>query len=190
MRIINKIPIFAGSILFIGKMDTDYIIPLNGLACGKSQYEWVLDRRFFGGFENEEILDAEVIARVIEEKAGRKVNLDCTLTGHITVACDRCLEPVEMPVRAEFKLALQYDEEESIEEDREVIVLEEDSPEYDLSQVLYDYSCLALPLQRVHPDGQCNPDAMKYLQTGAAEEKKETEVIDNPFAALKGMFGN
>ena len=188
MRIINKISIFAGSILFIGGMDSCYVIPLNGLACGKSQYEWVLDKLFFISFENEEILDAEVLANVLEEKAGRKVNLDCTLAGHITVACDRCLEPVEMPVRTEFRLALQYDEEESIDDDREVIVLEGDSPEYDLSQVLYDYSCLALPLQRVHPDGQCNPESMKYLQTGAAEETEE--VFDNPFAALKGMFEN
>lgn len=169
-------------------MDTDYIIPLNGPACGKSQYEWVLDKQFFGSFENEEILDAEVIANVIEGKAGRKVNLDCSLCGHITVACDRCLEPVEMPVKASFKLALQYDGEESVEEDREIIILEDDSLEYDLSQVLYDYSFLALPLQRVHPDGQCNPGTLKYLQGGA--ETAGTENEDNPFTALKGMFEN
>ena len=52
---------------------------------------------------------------------------------------------------------------------------------------IYDYVCLALPMQRTHEPGGCNPDAMKYLSTGEVVAGPESEE-NNPFAALKGMF--
>lgn len=171
-------------------MEMNYIIPLDGLACGKSHYEWVVDKQFFDSFDNTEVLDAELVAKAIAEKSGMKVKLDCSLRGSITVACDRCLEAVEMPVDTEFRLTLQYNEEESGEPDRELILLTEDNPEYDLSQILYDYACLALPIQRTHRDGECNPQIVKYLLKEDGVAGADDKGDENPFAALKGMFEN
>jgi uncharacterized metal-binding protein YceD (DUF177 family) len=35
--------------------------------------------------------------------------------------------------------------------------------ELDLSQDVYDYVCTSLPLQRMHPEGECNQETTKYL---------------------------
>ena len=35
--------------------------------------------------------------------------------------------------------------------------------ELDLSQDIYDYILVSLPMQRVHPDGGCNGETIKYL---------------------------
>ena len=41
-----------------------------------------------------------------------------------------------------------------------------------MSQIVYDYVCLSLPLQRVHPEGECNPDTVRFL---GQEERKDEE---------------
>ena len=71
-----------------------------------------------------------------------------------------------------------------------MIFIPETQAELDMSQIIYDYVCLSLPMQRVHEDGECNPEAMKYYG-GAVEEVEDEAGADageNPFAALKDMF--
>ena len=51
--------------------------------------------------------------------------------------------------------------------------------------VIYDFSCISIPVKRVHPDGLCNPDTVRFLNSKAQEPQKDD---DNPFAALKELF--
>ena len=46
----------------------------------------------------------------------------------------------------------------------EVILLDSDSADIDLSQIIYDYVSLSLPIKKVHPDGQCDPVMMEKLK--------------------------
>ena len=74
----------------------------------------------------------------------------------------------------------------------EVIYLPESEGEYDLSQVVYDYICTSLPVQRVHPDGLCNTEVMKYLNSEEVNEYDDESKHDvtNPFASLKSLLEN
>ena len=56
-----------------------------------------------------------------------------------------------------------------------------------MEQVVYDYVCLSLPMQRTHEPGECNPEAMKYYDT-PEEVNVAVEEDVNPFAALKDLF--
>ena len=149
------------------------IIPLNGWAAGEREFRFTADTEFFQMFGNQEILDANVNVEVRVTKEGsQKVEADVTLKGSVTVQCDRCLEPLVIPV------------DESPEEVFKPGTVEID---WDLSQEVYDYICLSMPLQRVHPEGQCNPDTVRFL--GRSEPKNEEAGNENsPFAALKGLF--
>ena len=173
-------------------MNDKFIIPLNGLAAGKNEFFWQADREFFNSFENAEILDAQLDADVIVEKSGRYIGVDCDVRGQVTVECDRCLDELDMPVDVEIKLSVKYGMEENSEEpqpgEREVIFIPDTDAEFDMSQIIYDYVCLSLPMQRVHEEGECNPDALKYYSAGEDEVETEQEEQNNPFAALKGMF--
>ena len=136
-------------------------------------------------------LDAHLDAEVKVEKSGRYIGVDCEVTGDVVVECDRCLDELELPVDVEILLSVKYGTEESSEEpqpgEREVIFVPETDAELDLSQIIYDYVCLSLPMQRTHEDGECNPEAMKYY-----DAPKDIDVVAeedvNPFAALKGLF--
>ncbi len=173
-------------------MNNKFIIPLNGLTAGKNEFSWQADKEFFNSFENAEILDAQLDADVIVEKSGRYIGVDCDVRGMVTVECDRCLDELDMPVDVEIRLSVKYGMEENSEEpqpgEREVIFIPDTDADFDISQIVYDYVCLSLPMQRVHEEGECNPEAMKYYGAPIEAEASEDEEIANPFATLKDLF--
>ena len=128
---------------------------------------------------------------MIVEKSGRYLGVDCEIDGTVPVACDRCLEDLEMPVAADVLLSVKYGDEESSEDhqegEREIVFVPEGEAELDLSQIIYDYVCLSLPMQRHHDEGECNPDALKFLAGGDPVASEEVDA-NSPFAALKGLI--
>ena len=172
-------------------MNDNFIIPLNGLAAGKNEFFVHAGKEFFEGFENEEILDADLQIRILVEKSGRYIGIDCDIEGDVTVECDRCLEQLRMPVDEQVRLSVKFGEEESEigqDAEREVIFVKEDDTELDMSQIVYDYACLALPMQRMHEEGECNPETIKYYGVAPLDEECGRDDEKNPFAALKDMF--
>ncbi len=123
-----------------------FVVKLTSLAPGKNHFQWHAGVEFFEAFGNVEILDAdlEVTAEVVCH--GLTAEASCGIAGSVTVACDRCLEDLVIPVETSF--AEQYTPDED---------------ELDLSQDVYDFVCISLPLQRVHPEGECNQETTKYL---------------------------
>ena len=173
-------------------MEDKFIIPLNGLAAGESRFSWHAGKEFFEAFENTEILAADLDIEAVAEKSGRYLGIDCEVDGKVVVECDRCLEDLDIPIETDIMLSVKYGSEENSEDhqegEREVLFVPQDEAELDLSQIVYDYVCLSLPMQRVHEDGGCNPEALKYYSGEEGEAKAEPEDQNNPFAALKGMF--
>lgn len=173
-------------------MDKQFIIQLNGLDAPKSHFEWQIGKEFFNNFKNEDILDANLKINVMVEKSGDYLGIDCNIEGSLTVTCDRCLDDLIIPVDREVLLSVKFSEEpselEELEEgEREIIFLDEDDTDLNLSQVVYDYSCLCIPLHKVHDDGECNPEIVKYLGTGISTDE-DVEKTDNPFASLKKII--
>ena len=164
------------------------VIPLDDWAAGERQYSFHAGLEFFQTFDNTEILDADVAVDVKVAKAGaHKVTADLLLRGTVTVPCDRCLEPLTLPVEAQPRFRVQYGsgEEDLSEDGRDVLPLGATDKELDLGQAVYDYVCLSLPLRRVHPEGRCNPDTVRFL---GQETKDEEAAPSSPFAALKGLL--
>ena len=172
------------------EMNDNFIIPLNGLAAGENHFSWHAGKEFFEAFENAEILDADLDVSVTVEKSGRYVGVDCEIDGSVMVSCDRCLGDLDLSIGTDIMLSVKYGSEENSEDhqegEREIVFVPEGDAEMDLSQIIYDYVCLALPMQRHHDDGDCNPEAMRYLTAG--EPVKVEGDVNNPFAALKELM--
>ena len=167
-------------------MKEAFSVPLNGLAPGRTRFHASAGKTFFAQFENAELLDADVKVSWEVEKTARELLVDGDLEGTLTVVCDRCLEDLVLPVVSSFALRIVFGAGEAAEEEdadgRETVYADPSLPGFDLSQTVYDYACLALPVQRVHPDGECNPDAVKHLHSESIEQKPEEG--SSPFAAL------
>ena len=124
-----------------------FVVKLIGLASGKTEFDWEVGREFFARFGNEEILDAGISVNATVVNHGVTLDVECAIEGTVTVPCDRCLDPLTLPVETGFE---------------DTYVPEDDS--LDLSQDVYDFVCTALPLQRVHENEEdCNQETLKYL---------------------------
>ena len=112
----------------------------------------------------------------------------------MVVACDRCLGELELPVSVHPAFSVKFgeapeDESSATYGDREIVFLPESDTDMDLSQIVYDYVCISLPMSRVHPEGECDPGTVKYLHSEDEGDVEEAEVpADSPFAALKDLL--
>ena len=163
-------------------MDMDFKIPLDGLAPGRTPFSWHVGKAFFASFDNTDILDADLRADALVEKSGKDIFLDLEIEGTVTVSCDRCLAEVDLPVKASPRMVIRFRSDDEMEGDREVLV-PEDLTAADLHQVIYDYVYMSLPLQRVHPEGACDPETVKYLS-----HDREESPEGSPFAGLGRLF--
>ena len=175
-------------------MEDNLTVPINGLTQGRKNFRWRVGKTFFEHFENSEILTADLDVHVSAEKSGHFIGVDCDVSGDVTVLCDRCLENLRLPVETGFRLSVKFgpepaDSSDASDGEREIVWLPESDADLDLGQIVYDYVCLSLPVQRVHPDGGCNPDAVRYLSS-EDEQSLDSRGKDAslPFASLKDLM--
>lgn len=168
----------------------EFIISVNGLALGRTAFCQSADKEFFAKFENEEILDADLKVDIEAFKDAEKVDFEVAINGSLIVACDRCMSPVAMPVDVDavFRLQLKGNGSAAPEDAPEEVFLPQGSDQLDLGQEIYDYSLLALPLQRFHSEGECDPAALACLSDG--EPETAPQATDSPFSALADMLKN
>ncbi len=167
----------------------EFVISINGLTRGEHTFLGGADKEFFAKFENNEILDADLDVTMFVDKRQECVDVDIDLDGTITVPCDRCLAPVAVEVSesASFRLRLKG-ESCTLQEDQEEVFLSDGSDILDLSQEVYDFSLLALPLQRFHREGECDKAALDYLSEGDIPDTGDEGPVDSPFSNLADML--
>ncbi len=148
---------------------SDCVILLKGLSNGKHLFTFELGDSFFKRFEGAEIELGKLFATVVMDKQTTLMQLFVNINGSVNVACDRCLDDISLPINTEGKLILRFAATQSGElaegENDEVMTLSTTDSEVDLSQYFFDCINLALPLQRLHPEGECNPEMIAKLQT-------------------------
>lgn len=173
-------------------MADNLLIQLNGLPDGNKCFHWDLGKEFFASFGNSEILDATIGVDVKLEKSGDYLGLDVDLDGTVTVPCDRCLAPLELEVRDTFYLSVKFGSGELSDGEaqpvgeggtREIVWLPEDAEGIDIRQDVYDYTYLNLPCRKVHDEGYCDPEVVRYLGRDKASVSGS-----NPFESLKDVL--
>jgi len=109
-----------------------------------------------------------------------------TVTGRLSLQCQRCLEPVTWPVRIETRLSvLDSDEQtEVIENPFDSVLISADG--LDLATVIEDEILAALPMVPVHRD---NP---KCRQASGEDSNWEidAELTHRPFTDLASLVGS
>jgi uncharacterized metal-binding protein YceD (DUF177 family) len=158
-------------------MTCDITLPVDFFAAARDNQpcQFTLNDAFFEHLEQEEILGGDLIARIsVRESAGGRFTARAHVEGSVRTRCDRCLEAVTFPIMADDSWVFSYAADE-MEDEGDVIPLETTAP-YDLAWNIYETIALALPLQRVHKDGDCDPDMLSRLcedTTGMHEEEEE-----------------
>jgi uncharacterized metal-binding protein YceD (DUF177 family) len=105
------------------------------------------------------------------------------IDGLVTAPCDRCGDEFRLRLWDEFDLVIKLTGEdvEKIEDEDDVIFIPRSETVIDISNWLYEFIMLSVPLQHIHPDKDngepgCNPDALNLLD----KLSEPSEPVKNP----------
>lgn len=163
----------------------DRKVRFSGIKPGVYTYEMLLDDTFFEGYKNEEIKGGKVHFDVKMERSERVTMLTFVFDGEVRTECDRCLGEMTVSVSGEEQLNVRFSDSE-VTDDEQVVILPEDAHELDLSPWLYEYVAVRLPLQHSHPEGECDPEMVKYL-VEERESAEDGDYVDPRWEALKEL---
>lgn len=112
------------------------------------------------------------------------------IDGKITVPCDRCGDDFDLKLWDEFNLLIKLlgDDTQNIDEEDDVVFIPRSETVIDISNWIYEFLMLSVPLQHIHPDNAdgssgCNPQALNLLD-------KLKEVEEAPINPIwKGLDG-
>ena len=171
----------------------EFIIPFGNLGKGEHEFEFEVDSTFFKQFDESIIQDGQVSILVVLEKKEGILLLDFTLQGKVVVACDRCLEELELELEGYNELIVKIGKPEEDADSEDILYLSPREHELDISQLIYEYITVMIPMRNVHEDEDGNPEcrkeALENIEKHLAHEPKEDEEppTDPRWDILKGI---
>lgn len=168
-----------------------YRIPFTGLKLGLHQFHFEAGEEFFKSFEGSVLGKSDVHIDVQFDKREQFFVLDFSIGGTVEVECDRCAELFAQEILDEHRVYVKFDDEakRQREEDDDIIYISVNDIYVDVSQLIYEFVNLSIPLQKICPpkaDGSpgCNKKVLKILEGKQPEENNEP---DPRWAALKKL---
>lgn len=171
-----------------------FTIPLTGLKEGSHIYDFDVTREFFEKFEESEIKDSElkVVASLLKRSAHMELELE--LEGRVLIMCDRCLGDYWQDIESSFHMLLKFGENwEEIND--ELIMIPADESNLDISQFIYEFAHLSLPMQRLHYESEngkseCDPLMIEKLEKHINDKEESIDPRWKELGKLKDGLKN
>lgn len=168
------------------KHHREFEIPWFGLKEGIHEYRFQVTDKVIEELGHDhpdfEHLDASVVLKLDKHNGFLQLHFD--IDGNADVACDRCGDTFTMRLWDEFDLIVKFtgeseEENEEEEEEADIVFVPRSETILDVSDWVYEFIMLSMPLQHIHPDKEdgtpgCNPEALKLLDkmSGSDETKR------------------
>lgn len=168
----------------------DFTIQFGSLKEGFHDFKYQIGDDFFTLIDQEIIQQGEVSVLLNLERSERHMTCNFTLNGWVTKSCDVCLSELQYPVKSVQHLHIKVTDKE-IEEDSDLISVDSNAYELDLTNHLFDYIALSLPMKLECKDAlnrkECDEKVLEML----ANSEDETDNSDHPeWQKLKEIFKN
>ena len=176
------------------KTKEKYKIEFRGLPNGEHFFDIKIDDSFFELIEESEIKKGNLNVEVDLNKKTQMLTLNFFIEGTVSVQCDRCLDFFDLELEAEETLFVKFGEESSdITDVDDIQTLAHEEHELDLTQHIYEYICLNLPCQVIHPDDMtgkstCSKDMLKQIEALKPKEEKKKKSGDPRWDKLKDFL--
>lgn len=150
---------------------------------GIQTFEFHLDKKFFENMENPDIHDADLDVTLTVDHKADLYNMLFTITGTITLICDRCLDDLIQPVDTTYEIAVKYGDDYNDENDDLLIIPHSDNT-LNVAYIIHDTVALTIPIKHVHPLGKCNRQMSAMLKKhrahvpGDEDAELEDRLID------------
>lgn len=175
----------------------EFQVKILGLPVGQYHYSLPVTDAFFGAFEHSLVQKGKLTAEVSLDKSETLIRARFAITGTIELESDRSLELFDHPVSIVEELMYKFgDENREISEEMQQIAWETFA--LDLSQPIYEFLMLAVPMRKLKPEEEEEPeggigDAERRLVYRSEDENPEPEGNPEPdpqWEALRKLFPN
>lgn len=160
-----------------------FSLPFSGMKDGFHEYVFVADSLFFQLFEKSPISEGTFEILVEADKRPGITDLSFIINGHAAAVCDRCLADINLPVSGKYSLVVKIGSDDAQPTD-EVLFVKPDQPAIDLTQVIYEFICLSMPLVNVYNCNKdvpppCNFDVLNRLENtgGNVSDEKDKGIL-------------
>lgn len=171
----------------------EFEIAFVGLKVGVHKFNYEIDGRFFNHFKDSLIHDCKVRVRLEFDKKETFFTLVFFIDGAVKAECDRCLVPFDKEIFGDFTCYVKFsDKAHQLANEDEVLFIGREETVLDVSQLIYEYINLCLPMQRSGcekpgEEPQCNKEVLKYIAREEDHAPREEGEIDPRWAALKKL---
>lgn len=162
-----------------------FVIPFSGLKVGNYSFDFEIDDTFFEHFDYSEVRKGEVHVDCLLERHPRMMVLHFEIKGRVRVPCDRCTAEFDQYIEGRQKLIVKFGADHT-EESEDILVITDKEHELDISQYLYEYIHLLLPIRKVHGNDEngnslCDPEVIRYIT------ESDVHAADPRWDALKKL---
>jgi uncharacterized protein len=157
----------------VAKSKREFVIPFVGLKIGTHIFEFDILKSFFDGFEYSIVHDGNVhVVLELEKKETMMIgNFSCK--GEVSTYCDRCNDPLNVPIEGSFQLVFKLSTEQS--DDEALIILPPEAYELNLMPYIYELITVSLPIRMLHPEGECNEEMVEALSRYVINSDEEPD---------------
>jgi uncharacterized metal-binding protein YceD (DUF177 family) len=174
-----------------------YQIPIISLEDKSYRYTFEGNDSFFAAFEQDWVQNGDFHAVVDLAKSATMIQVHFEISGHIRLVCDRSMEEFDYPFQVNEQVIYKYsDHSEDLGDN--LFLIERRASRLDLSQDLFDFIALQVPMKKLHPRFLSEAEAMDgdiFIYTTVKELteeeiKKQADEVDPRWAALKKLKDN
>jgi uncharacterized protein len=165
----------------------EYIIQFAGLSPGEHLFEFNVSDKFFENLDYSEIKQGNILVKVNLLKQSTMMVLHFDISGTVKSNCDLCASEFDLPISGNYKLIVKVGGSDNSEEDDDIITIAANEHKLDLTQYLYEYITLSLPIKREHPEQTaCDKEILNKLDNFLVDDKKD-EPVDPRWDGLKNI---
>ena len=151
------------------KVRRTYTIPFVGLKLGTHDFDFEITDAFFDEVDYSIIQRGDVAVQLKLEKKETMLVANFSVSGQVYTTCDRCNDPIEVPVKGQYKLIFSFGTEQS--DDENLHVLHPDAYELELFYIIYELITVSLPSRKVHKTGECNEEMLELISRYSSQNE-------------------
>lgn len=171
------------------KTSKEYTIEFAGLSVGEHFYELEVKDSFFENLDYSEIKQGNILVKLQLLIQSNMMVFNFDTSGTVNLNCDRCGENFDFPIEGHNKLIVKVGGNIEESDDDDIIGISENEHKINLTQYLYEYITLSIPIKRVHTkESLCNKEQLKKLSEKSIREAKEQKnAVDPRWESLKNI---
>lgn len=168
----------------MGKL-REFVVKFSGLSTGVHHFGFDVNDRFFEQLEDSLIRSGDVEVKMTMDKRPTHLELTFSLCGEVGEQCDRCAVDYRQSVSGEYRMFVKFGETEE-EVDDELMTIPHGSFELDVSQMVYEFIGLSLPLRKVPCETTGDTSLCDRTVLDRISEPLTDNDTQNPFKAILG----